>query len=167
MPPDDISAIKTRLSTERDKLLASLSNIPPATALRSFQGGWSIKDVLAHVAVAESVNVRFARMMIAKDSPVQVVEFALEYPDFPPPFELDRFNAWMTERWRETSFDQVLDTLRAERTQTLAWLDTLAPEQLDRSGEHAVWGTQTVRGMLRLLSIHDRFHRADVEKRKG
>jgi uncharacterized damage-inducible protein DinB len=164
--PESVDEIKTKLNTERAKLLAALTNVPRDQMLRPFgEGGWSIKDILAHVAMAETVNVAFAKMMLAKDEPVQLREFAAAYPDFPGEFELDKFNAWMTERWRAKSLEEVLDALNAARAETLAWLDTLTPAQLERTGEHAVWGKQSVRGMLRILVIHDRFHRADIEKR--
>ncbi len=165
--PDDVTGIKEKLNVERAKLLESFAQTPRETMLRPFgDGGWSIKDVLAHVAMAESVNVAFAKMMIAKDTPLQLKEFAAEYPDFPGEFELDKFNAWMTERWRAQSLDQVLAALNQTRQETLAWLETLSPAQLERSGEHAVWGNQSVRGMFRILVIHDRVHRGDILKRK-
>ena len=165
--PETIVEIKTKLETERAKLLDTLANVPRDVMLRPFgDGGWSIKDILAHVAMAESVNVKFAKMMVAQDEPLQLREFAAEYPDFPSPFELDKFNAWMTERGRAKSLEEIIAALKEARVDTLAWLDALAPAQLERTGQHAVWGNQSVRGMLRILVIHDRFHRADIEKRK-
>lgn len=164
--PDDVAGIKDKLNAERAKLLQSFADVPRETMLRPFEGGWSIKDVLAHLAMAESVNVAFAKMMVAKDSPLQLKEFAAKYPDFPGEFELDKFNAWMTERWRSKSLDQVLAALDETRRDTLAWLDTLTRAQLERGGEHAVWGNQSVKGMFRILVIHDKFHRGDIQKRK-
>ena len=165
--PDDVAGIKQKLNAERAKLLESFANLPRETMLRPFgDAGWSIKDLLAHVAMAESVNVKFARMMVAKDSPLQLKEFAAEYPDFPGDFELDKFNAWMTERWRAQSLDEVIAAVNQTRAETLVWLETLTPAQLERSGEHAMWGKQSVRGMFRILVIHDKFHRGDIEKRK-
>jgi len=164
---DDVGGIKEKLNAERAKLLAAFANLPRANMLRPFgEGGWSIKDLLAHVAMAESVNVAFARMMVAKASPLQLEEFARAYPDFPGEFELDKFNAWMTERWRAKSLDEIVAALDQARAETLAWLETLSPAQLERSGEHAVWGKQSIRGMFRILVIHDKFHRGDIEKRK-
>jgi len=165
--PETIAEIKAKLNIERAKLLDAMASLPREVILRPFgNDGWSIKDILAHVAVAEAVNVKFAKMMVVKDQPIQVREFAAEYPDFPGAFELDKFNAWMTERWRAKSFEGIIAALHAARADTLAWLDTLTPAQLERTGEHAVWGRQSVKGMLRILVIHDRFHRADIEKRK-
>jgi len=166
--PETIDGIKEKLNAERAKLIESFANLSRDVILRPYgDDGWSIKDLLAHLAMAETVNVKFAKMMVAKDSPLQLQEFAAEYPNFPPPFELDRFNAWMTERWRAKSFEEVVSALQAVRADTLAWLDTLMPAQLERSGLHAVWGNQSVKGIFRILVIHDKFHRGDIEKRKG
>ncbi len=164
--PEDVAGIKEKLNAERAKLLTAFRDVPREIMLRPYEGGWSIKDVLAHLAMAESVNVKFAKLMVAKDSPLQLQEFASEYPDFPAPFELDKFNAWMTERWRVKSLVEVIASLHHTRGETLAWLDTLTPEQLARRGAHVVWGTQSVKGIFRILVIHDKFHRADIEKRK-
>ena len=165
---EDKVAIKNKLTAERAKLLESITNVPRDVMLRPYGNeAWSIKDLVAHTAMAEAVNVKFAMMVVAKDSPLQLSEFAAEFPDFPKPFDLDKFNAWMTERWRAKSLEEILIALNETRAGTLAWLDTLTPEQLERSGEHAVWGKQSVRGMFRILVIHDKFHRGDIEKRKA
>lgn len=165
---DDRATIKAKLNDERAKLLESFANLPRETMLKPFgDEGWSIKDLVAHLAMAEAVNVKFAKMMVTRDEPAQLKELAADYPDFPGEFELDKFNAWMTERWRAKSLDEILAALNATRADTLVWLDTLTPAQLERSGAHAVWGDQSVRQMLRILVIHDKFHRGDIEKRKA
>jgi len=163
--PDNAAGIKEKLNAERARLLDSFQDLSTEIMLRPYEGGWSIRDVLAHVAMAESVNTRFAKLIVEKDDAVQLRDLAKEFPDFPPPFDLDKFNAWMTERWRTKSLDQVLDALRRTRADTLAWLETLTPEQLERKGQHAVWEEQTVKGMFRLLVIHDQFHRGVIERR--
>ncbi|MBI5653567.1 MAG: DinB family protein [Chloroflexi bacterium] len=166
--PEDIAGIKNKLTSERAKLLEAFANLSRETLLKPFgDDGWSIKDLLAHVAMAEAVNVKFAKMMVTRETPVQLKELAADYPDFPGEFELDKFNAWMTERWRAQSLDEILSALDATRADTLAWLDTLTLAQLERAGAHAVWGDQSVRGMLRILVIHDKFHRGDIEKRSA
>lgn len=165
--PETITEMQSRLVAERARLFESLVGVPREVMLRPWgDGGWSIKDILAHLAMAEAVNVKFARMMVEKEAPLQLREFAAEYPDFPGEFSLDKFNAWMTDRWRSKSLEEIEDALQRTRAETLEWLEKLSPAQLERTGEHAVWGNQTVRGMLRILVIHDRFHRSDIDKRK-
>lgn len=165
--PQDVAAIKEKLISERAKLLESFRGLPHEVMTRPFAGGWCIKDVLAHIAMAEGVNTKFAKLMLAKESPAQLVELVDEYPDYPMPFTLDKFNAWMTERWSKKTLIEIIDALHATRAETLAWLETLTPAQLERKGKHAVWEDQTVRSMFRILVIHDKFHRGDIEKRKA
>lgn len=164
---DDAVAIKEKLNVERAKLLESFKGLSPDVMTRPFEGGWCIKDVLGHIAMAEGVNTKFAKLMLAKESPAQLVELVDEYPDYPMPFTLDKFNAWMTERWSKKSLIEIIDALHSTRAETLAWLETLTLEQLERRGKHAVWEDQSIRGMFRILVIHDKFHRGDIEKRKA
>jgi uncharacterized damage-inducible protein DinB len=165
--PQDIAGIKMKLTDERAKLFESFANLPGEILLRPFgEDGWSIKDLLAHVAMAESVNVKFAKIMVSKDAPHQLKELAGDYPELHGEFELDKFNALMTERWRAKSFEQIVAALKEAREDTLSWLDTLTPVQLERNGEHAAWGNLTIKGVFRILVLHDKFHRADIEKRK-
>ena len=165
--PDNASGIKEKLNAERARLLESFKGLPTERLLRLYEGGWSIRDILAHVAMAEAVNGRFAKLIVEKNAATQIRDLKKEYPDFPGQFELNKFNAWMTERWRTKSLVEVLGELHRTRADTLAWLETLTPEQLERKGKHAVWEEQTVKGMFRILVIHDKFHRADIEKRKS
>lgn len=164
---DDIAAITKKLNAERAKLLDSFRGLTQQALTQPFEGGWAIKDVLAHIAMAEGVNTKFAQLMLAKESPAQLNELANEYPEYPMPFTLDKFNAWMTERWKTKSVIEIIDALHATRAATLAWLERLTDAQLERKGKHAVWEDQTVRGMFRILVIHDKFHRGDIERRKA
>jgi uncharacterized damage-inducible protein DinB len=166
--PDAIPEMKSKLTAEREKLIAAFANLPREVVLKPFgEDGWSIKDLIAHIANSESINIKLAKLMVTKNEPVQLSELASDFPDFPPPFELDKFNAYMIDKWRAKSSEDAIAALKSTRAETLAWLDTLSPEQLERTGEHAVWGKQSVRGMIRILVIHDKFHRGDIDKRKA
>lgn len=165
----EIENIKHRLVTERAKVMAAVALLSPVEVVRQLPDGWSAKDILAHLANSEAVNVKFARLMLSQDQPVQLRAVAGDYPDFTAvhdTFTLDDFNAYIAEKWRTTPWSDVLRALEATRSDTLTWLDSLTPEQLDRGGEHAVWGDQTVRGMLKILVIHDKVHAPDLRQLK-
>jgi hypothetical protein len=51
--PEDAKALETRLIAERAKLLASFAGLTDAALERRDGDGWSIRDLLAHVAMAE------------------------------------------------------------------------------------------------------------------
>jgi hypothetical protein len=164
----EIETIKSKLNAERAKLMAALKQLSSDELMRPLEDGWSAKDVVAHLAMAEAVNVKFAKLMLAHDGPVQLRVMAQDFPDYiarGQRFSLDDFNSYMTEKLRAKSLDEVMRSLDETRADTLAWVDTLTSVQLERGGQHAAWGDQTVRGMLKILVIHDKFHTQDILKR--
>jgi uncharacterized damage-inducible protein DinB len=163
----EIASPKNKLVLERGKLLDAVAAFSRAELEQPLPGGWSVQDILAHVANSETLNVKFAKLMLASDKPVQFEAVAADYPDYTGPFELDRFNAYMTDKLRAQSLDQVLQTLKETRDATLTWMDILTLEQLERRGQHAVWGEQSVRAMLKILMLHDKMHTQDIIKRKS
>lgn len=163
----EIESLKNKLALERGKMLKAVAAWSPDELEQPFLDGWSARDLLAHVAHAEIVNVKFAKLMLTHDRPAQLQAVAADYPDYVGAFELDRFNAYMTEKLRARSFDEAMRTLKETRAATLAWMDTLTPEQLERKGMHAAWGEQNVRGMLRILVLHDKMHARDISKGKS
>ena len=160
----EIESLKNKLMLERGKMLAAVAAWSPDELEQPFLDGWSVRDLLAHVAHAEAVNVKFAKLMLTQDEPAQLQAVAADYPDYVGAFELDRFNAYMTEKLRARPFDAVMRTLQETRAATLAWMDTLTPEHLERKGTHAAWGEQNVRGMLKILILHDKMHTQDLVK---
>jgi hypothetical protein len=163
----EIETLASKLRTERARLLSAVGGLEAGEFTRPFGEGWSVKDILAHLAAAEELNVKFAKMMVSQERPVQLREFAADYPDFTGSFSLDGFNAYLTAKLHSIPLRDVLNQLQETRAVTLAWVETLTADQLGRGGQHAVWGDQTVRGMLRILALHERVHTRDILKRSG
>jgi hypothetical protein len=163
----EIEALANKLRTERAKLWSAVGRVERGEFERPLPEGWSVKDILAHLAAAEELNIKFAKLMISHEKPVQLSAFAADYPDFTDPFSLDGFNAFLKGKLAAKSLGEVLTHLQVTRAETYAWVETLTPDKLTRSGEHGVWGEQTVRGMLRILALHDRAHTRDILKMVG
>lgn len=161
-----LPALKAKLESERARLLEVLAGFSAEDLTRPHPDGWSGKEMLAHVAAAERLNVRFAQAVTEQDYPYQVEVLKGDFPDYAGPFALDDFNAYLMARLRDLPLEHVRANLHQVRAETLAWLEPLAPEQLDRSGEHAAWGRLTVRGIVRTLAVHDKMHTQDLAKRK-
>ncbi len=161
----ELEGLKRKLQLERDKLLTAVRAFSTPELLQPYPNGWSVKELLAHVANAEALNVKFARLMIETERPIQIHAMASDYPDYVGEFELHRFNAYMTEKLRAKSLDAVLRELHATRAATLAWLETLTAEDLERRGQHAAWGEQSVRGMIKILMLHDKTHAQELAQR--
>lgn len=161
----EIQALENKLRLERGKLLDACKTLSPDKLLHAAPDGWAVKDILAHVADSEVLNVKFARLMLEMDMPRQIEAVRADYPDYVGAFDLNRFNAYMTVKLQSKSPDVVLQELDAARAATFAWLDTLTPADLDRKGEHAAWGQQTVRGMIKILMLHDKTHTQEIVRR--
>ncbi len=157
-----IEALAIKLSTARAKLWDAVRQLDASDFTSPLDGGWSVKDVLAHLAAAEALNVKFAKLMVSQERPVQLEALAGDYPDYIGPFSLDGFNGYLTDKLRAKPLTDVLNGLEATRSDTLEWVETLTPEDLERGGQHAAWGDQTVRGMLRILALHDKVHTQDI-----
>jgi uncharacterized damage-inducible protein DinB len=166
-PFPEIQTLEGKLQLERDKMLDACKTLSTQELLQAEPGDWSVKDILAHVANAELINVKFARLMLEQDTPKQLEAVAADYPDYTGTFELDRFNAYMADKLRAEPLAGVMQTLNQARLATYEWLETLTPEQLERTGQHAAWGEQTVRGMIKILILHDKMHTQQIVKRAG
>lgn len=162
----EIETLKNKLRLERGKLLDAVQAFSEQELLHASPAQWSIKDILAHVANSEMLNVKFARWMVDVNQPAQLDAVKRDYPDYVGDFTLDSFNAYLHEKFRAHSLDAILQTLNLTRAETLAWVETLTERDLERAGEHAVWGAQTVRGMLKILMLHDKMHTQELVKRK-
>jgi hypothetical protein len=161
----EIESLKNKFEQERSKLLALVRTLAPTDLFLAQDGNWSVKDILAHIANAERVNVRFARQMLEQEHPVQITSAADDFPDFEGPFELDRYNAYIHTKVRDHSWNEVMDALDKAHGETLAWIETLRAEDLERGGLHAAWGEQTVRSMLKILILHDKMHALEIGRR--
>ena len=160
---NEIETLKIKLQAERVKLLdacAALNDDRDSGA-----DEWSVQDVLAHVANAEQLNVKFARVMLEQTHPKQIEAVAADFPDYEGVFDLDRFNAYTREKLRAQTFPQVMENLTRTREETLAWIETLTEEQLERGGQHAAWGELTVRGILKILMLHDKAHAQELKRK--
>jgi hypothetical protein len=161
----EIATLKHKMILERGKLLDAVNALSLTERAEPFLDGWSVNDLLAHLAHSEAVNVKFAKLILTGDMPAQVEALAADFPDYTGPFVLDHFNAYMTAKLRARGPVELLPELNDTRAETLRWMDTLTLEQLERRGVHAAWGNQTTRGMLKILILHDKMHTQDILKR--
>ena len=158
--PISVPGLLAKLNEERAKLLAAVAGLSEAEATRPLptsEGGWSVKDVLAHVAISEAANLAFARRMVSEDNPVQI-------PPDRGPFDLDRWNNSQVRRRQQLTWAQVQDDLAAAHQDTLAFVAGLEEAQFDRRGLQAVFGEMTLGQLLKILYRHDRMHREEIEQ---
>lgn len=126
------------------ELLAGLSE--DHLARPGADGGWSMRQVVAHLRDAEGVLNGRLRLMAARDNPV---------------LESLAVFAWATsEENRPPTTAEIFRTYRDSRNQSLEILRGLSPEDWQRAGQHKEFGPVTIRQQASYFSAHEQTHLA-------
>src|SRR5688572_29038268 len=113
-------------------------------------GKWSVTEIIAHLADAELVfGYRLRMMFTAPGVRLQA-------------FNPDRFAS--TFDYTSCEAHTSAERFTSSRTGTLGMLRRVAPALMDNAGRHEEWGTETVRGLVRLEAGHDKNHLAQIER---
>lgn len=143
--------LSDRLTESRQDLLASIAGVAmDDLAQRAVNDGWSIQDMLAHLASAERGHQMVLKTLLAGQNPRQ------------PGFDLDAFNEAEVSARRGRTAEAVFSELAASRAETLALLDEVSPDDWDRSGFHPGGFDTNVEGVFRVIAIHERRHTKEI-----
>jgi uncharacterized damage-inducible protein DinB len=114
--------------------------------------GWTVKQIAAHLVDAERGHLSQASN-IAEGKDI-----------IPEDFDIQRYNASRTQKNIDKTPEESRAALKEVRQEILAWLDNIEDEKLDRKGRHATLQIMTVHDILRLVSLHERGHAADIAR---
>lgn len=113
-----------RMTRSRDATLRFLAGVPEAELVRSrTQGGWSVKDILAHIAAWEEEAIR-RFVLIARGRGVQIYFYDVD------PRAVDRFNARVVPAARHLTLDEILRRLARVRRRLIQRLRALPAASL-------------------------------------
>lgn len=133
------------------KLLKGLSKRELSRAPAA--GGWSILQVLAHLADGEFVLGARMRMAAAHDT---------------PPIQPYDENLFATRLGVENArVDELLESFAATRKANVRFLERLPDGARARAGLHAERGLESIETMLAIYAGHDRIHEAQIERVKA
>ena len=136
-----------KLKAERDTLLATVQPIDDAEASRPAPGDeWSVKQQLAHLAMAERFYAQCVRRALAEDG----ADTADLWPKSQEP--TDFADA------RERPLPELIADVKAAREETLAIVHSLTEPDWRRKGTNTPFGDLTVGQFLKSLYRHDRMH---------
>ncbi|MEX0750424.1 MAG: DinB family protein [Dehalococcoidia bacterium] len=146
------------MTSERDALLAqaeALSDKEAGFARPDAEGEaqWSAKQQLAHLAEMETSYRAWVERALAEDSP-DLTGVAGVRPGIPLTSATERTVGELTAQ------------LRQERATTLALIETIEPEQFERTASQPMFGSLTVMQWLRSYYRHDRMHRDQMAGRE-
>jgi len=144
-----LAALKQLRQTLNDVavLLEGLSeadlNRPPQ------DGGWAIRHIVSHLRDAQGVlSVRLSLLLEQTN----------------PPLEAKAVFQWATrEEGRPPTTQEIFDTYRASRLETIARLESIPLADWWRTGQHQEFGTVTVRQQVSYFASHEITHLPQIE----
>ncbi|MGE5334780.1 MAG: DinB family protein [Nitrososphaerota archaeon] len=111
----------TRLETAWTTLNESYAGLSDKQMMTpGVAGGWSVKDMLAHVTTWEEEALKYLPLILEGGTPPRYATYG----------GLDAFNARMTEAKRELSLADVLRQLDETHQRLIAYLRAVPPEQI-------------------------------------
>jgi uncharacterized damage-inducible protein DinB len=153
MRPAELEELLGKLESQRGQLLGQLRQMTDEEAgRRPSEGQWSAKEQVAHLTTYERLWLGWT--LTVRDEPGSQVG-----PTKPNP------EAYPEAQTR--SLDDLLQELATARKDTVAAIEVLTAEELQRRGKHLLFGEMTVLQMLRSLYRHDRMHMDQMAGRES
>lgn len=113
-------------------------------------GGWSVRQVMAHVSDAEIVGADRFRRVIAEDNPT-----LLAYDQ----------NAWAEKLdYAKRKPSHALDTFRRIRAENHELLKDLPEAVFERTGNHSEHGPMTLHQLVQIYAEHAENHAIQLRK---
>jgi len=153
-----IQELLDKMTEERDALLRQAEALSDAQAVYAppdgeGEAGWSAKEQLAHLAEMETTYRAWVERALAEDgADVSNVRGA-------------RPAIGLTEA-QARGVPELTAQLRAERAKTLDLINSMTPEQFERTASQPMFGTLTAMQWLRSYYRHDRMHRDQMAGRE-
>jgi uncharacterized damage-inducible protein DinB len=152
MRPPELEELLEKIESQRGQLVGQLQQMTDAEAgRRPSERDWSAKEQVAHLATYERLWLEWA--FAVRDKPGSQVGPTEGNPEAYPEAQA-------------SSLDDVLQGLAAARSDTLAAIEGLTTEELQRRGKHLLFGEMSVLQMLRTLYRHDRMHMDQIAGRE-
>jgi hypothetical protein len=137
-----------RMSRTADEIAAAIKGqSDEVLSRRPDEKNWAAKEVICHLRDVEEVYLIRARTIIANDVDTKM---------YANPSAADR---WAEDRqYRRSDATDALRAFRRWREESLGFLKTLAPAQLERGSIHPTQGRLTIDRIVTSLAWHDDNH---------
>ena len=149
------SVIIEDLQNESRKTIAFFQSLQPEQLdlqVYHSEPRWTVRQVLAHfITIERSMQWLFINMLEGGAGT-------------PEDFDLDRYNRTQPGKLDGFSIDDLIARFTAVRRETIAIVDGMEDEDLDRRGRHAFFGHGNLERFVSWASEHERRHKEDVHK---
>lgn len=113
---------------------------------------WTARQVAAHfITIERSMHWLFNDILSGGEGS-------------PKDFDMDRFNKSQTSKLDELSVDELIVRFKQVRRETIAMVDNMSDNDLDREGYHAFHGHGRLERFIRWAYEHTQLHEADIQK---
>lgn len=150
--------ILKRLQTERKRLEQNLAALSPEDMLLpGVVGGWTVKDVLAHLADWQArmpVWLGAARRGEPDESPAPGLTWR----------QVDILNQRIYETHRDQPLDEVLTYFRATHQQFITMVESMPEDEIMTPGRYPFTGKNAVYNWLGGYAAHDIWGKTQIRK---
>lgn len=151
----DLVALDHSLRETRAQLEAALDDLSPDQAEIQCATGWTIRQTVAHLVSAEASMVALCQRIVAGEGGTR------------DDFDLNRFNASQVEKRSQMPLADLLAHLESNRQNTIAYLATLSPADLQQTGRHGSGQILSVAKILAVIGQHEANHAREISQARG
>jgi uncharacterized damage-inducible protein DinB len=147
---DRRAELRDEVSAAHGGLLRMVDSLTPDEWKHMTYEGWTSKDTFGHLATIQ-------------ERQRAQVECAISGTPWNPEDDVNAYNARKVEERKDWSNDQHRREFENEQKATLALLDRLKDDDLQRTYQHPTRGTVTVESVFVQIATHTRNHAKDIE----
>jgi hypothetical protein len=123
--------------------------------VQTAEGGWTVKQMMLHLATSESGQIRTAQAIAA------------EQPTVPDDFDLDRYNKRQIEKNQAKQPPEILFGMAESQQKLLAFLETVTADDLDKRGKHGRGDVISLEQLFYRIGEHEAAHTAEIKQALG
>lgn len=151
----EITELAEKLKYEGEKFVGIFANLTDdqwQTEVYTEGTTWTIRNVLSHFVTSERGLIKLFEQ-IRQGGAGSSEEFSI-----------DRYNASMQARTKDSSPLELLEQYKAGRAESIAWVLGLKEPELELTGRHPFLGPTVIREMIKMLYLHNQLHYRDMKK---
>jgi hypothetical protein len=144
--PESKTELLERMRAGREEWDGLIAQIPDSARTESaLAGGWSVKDLIVHVAAYENWTAAQIRAANEGRAPTDKELYGVEeMPPDPEGWDLDRQNAAIYAQYKETPLAEVMSFSRQAFANLVAAVEAVSDADLSRVGAQAWTGDTTL-----------------------
>ncbi len=146
--------IHDHLLQTREELLEVVGQLQLADwdkVIHSTEIGWTVKQIMLHLATSETGQLKTARAIAA------------EQPTVPDDFDLNRYNSRQVEKNKDKQPPEILFSLGESRQQLLAYLAEVSAVDLEKCGRHARGDIISLEQLFYRIGEHEAEHAGQIK----